>query len=170
MKWHVYSLNDPDTGVVRYVGISKNPSSRLRFHCSPKAAPLIKSWVLTLNRAPDLNILSSFDNEIVALSEEYRLVEEHSTSGYLLNERTGGAQARTGIRKFKGFPDRMSKLMKRRRISRDDLKQICCFTESRMRTIEHDSHEKPIRLTEAVLIARALSTTVEYLATGECYP
>jgi len=51
--WFIYALKDPSNGDVRYVGISYDPSRRLRQHIS--AAPQAKAhkdkWINSLIRA-----------------------------------------------------------------------------------------------------------------------
>jgi hypothetical protein len=56
----IYSLTDPRTGRVRYVGESVRPRERLRAHLSQRASPNVRTWVgeLRLMRlAPVLHLL-----------------------------------------------------------------------------------------------------------------
>src|SRR5258708_37656826 len=63
--WHVYTLSDPKTGAVRYVGCTQNLSKRLKGHCSEAkhgGVTLKDRWVVGLlaqSLTPVLTVMES---------------------------------------------------------------------------------------------------------------
>lgn len=47
---YIYTLSDPRSGAVRYVGITTQPARRLRDHCSLKGrkGPLLRAWMRSI--------------------------------------------------------------------------------------------------------------------------
>ena len=74
---YIYTLNDPDTGDVRYVGQTDYPSYRLAQHMNPSARDkkTAKSkWVLSLvlvGKRPVMHIIDSVREKYKNAAEEY---------------------------------------------------------------------------------------------------
>lgn len=65
MKTYIYTLSDPATGVVRYVGKTINPKKRLADHCSKRKSSRHKeSWISSLrhkHQKPIMDIIDCVD-------------------------------------------------------------------------------------------------------------
>lgn len=79
--YSVYTLVEPQTHLVRYVGItSQHPSSRFSQHLCDKSNPYKYNWIQKLNRngtLPKLEIVYQNLPESLALQEEARLIRLH---------------------------------------------------------------------------------------------
>jgi predicted GIY-YIG superfamily endonuclease/predicted transcriptional regulator len=99
---YIYVLKDPDTGAVRYVGLTRNPHVRLYQHVNGLSVdpPQKKEWVATLaaaGKAPALEVVDVCA-EADALAAEARWIECYRSQGAdLLN----GGLNHTGGRKPK---------------------------------------------------------------------
>lgn len=88
-KHHVYHLVDPNTSLVRYVGKSTNPRSRLRTHMQESRAAQNtekKRWIASLiatGQSPVLVIVASFATEPDARARES--TECHAFRASILN-------------------------------------------------------------------------------------
>jgi len=164
MTWSVYALCEPSTGEIRYIGVSANPKKRLTTHLTSSAAPLLREWIRDLGKTrPSLAILATKKNERDALALEMELIAQHKKT--LLNETPGGELGGRRARKFSGIDKRVARLVAKRDISGRELGRrtgISCAAISRI----VNGIEAHIEAETAVLLARALNTTVEYLVTG----
>lgn len=74
MIWYVYLLVDPRDGEIRYVGGSKSPKTRLRFHMWESLNNRPKyQWLKGLKDIglkPNLEILLSYDKEREMIEDE----------------------------------------------------------------------------------------------------
>ena len=50
MTIYIYALIDPDTGVPRYVGQTKNLGARLKMHLSTPSSVAVKIWIHSLKQ------------------------------------------------------------------------------------------------------------------------
>jgi hypothetical protein len=59
----IYALTDPQSGMVKYIGMSKQPEVRIRAHWqeakSGRRALPVHQWIKRLNRKPGIKILDT---------------------------------------------------------------------------------------------------------------
>jgi predicted GIY-YIG superfamily endonuclease len=90
--YYVYTLTDPRTNKIRYVGVTTNPQHRLRCHISgSKHGKYRAEWLLELKAdgvKPEMNIVAQAENEADGLDLEKEWIENLSASGHdLVNGR-----------------------------------------------------------------------------------
>lgn len=70
----IYALSEPSTGIVHYIGISKNVQRRYREHCSCVGLNLHKNiWIQELlqkNQRPVLTVIEAAQTREIALERE----------------------------------------------------------------------------------------------------
>jgi DNA-binding XRE family transcriptional regulator/predicted GIY-YIG superfamily endonuclease len=167
MTWYVYALSSPRDGVIRYIGKSDSPADRLHSHCSKSAAQNVKAWVEALGCDPALVIVGRFETEPEAQIFERNEIARLKANGVaLLNRHARKVERSPRKHRFTGIAGRALQTRLERGMTQDDLanaagigRSIISHVESGLRT--HLSAEI------AVLIARALGVTVEWLITGE---
>lgn len=166
MTWYVYALCEPTTGAVRYVGKSSNPARRLESHCAKSAASAMREWVARVGE-PTLRILTEHVDETAAFVAERDLIKEHWAAGaQLLNKSASGAcHRRPRVPKFTGFGQRVRETRKRLGMGQDDLSAASGIERPALSRLEN-SHRLNPSAAFAVLIARALDVSVEWLVTG----
>jgi predicted GIY-YIG superfamily endonuclease len=89
-NWSVYTLEDPFTGKVRYVGCSKYPALRFAQHLTKPSSKKVKNWVQMLreaNQQPIFRIIESVDETNATEREEYWI--KHYEDEGLLNVESG---------------------------------------------------------------------------------
>jgi len=95
---YVYTLNDPDTGEIRYVGKTIKPQIRLRQHCSSFAnQPHSYKWhwiksLLDRGLKPVMVIVETCATNEQANASEKRLIAEYRAAGCCLTNRTDGGE------------------------------------------------------------------------------
>lgn len=115
-EWYVYTLSDPRTNEVRYVGWTVNTAQRLREHIS-------KSKNEKSHKARWVNQLTSLDiRPIIAVIEsgtgdgwqdaECRWIAYHRSIGTRLTNNTNGGQGNTG---YKHTPEAIEKMASSKR-------------------------------------------------------
>ena len=166
MSWYVYALTCQTTGVIRYIGVSSNPRARLKMHTSASAAPAIREWVKNIGD-PGLVVLGEYPIEDDALQSERELIAKHRRT--LLNMTEGGEMPSRRSLKFSGFGARLKMAREAYGVSARELAKRCGLSAPAITRAENGS-SKHMEAETAVLIARALHTTVEYLVTGEGSP
>lgn len=103
-RWYVYTLADPTTGAVRYVGKSKNPRQRIASHRSRSGARPMREW-LAVTPEPVLEIVSTHDDEYEALYAEQEMIHEMRLRyPALLNAKRDGKVDRLRQREALGIP------------------------------------------------------------------
>lgn len=84
----VYAIKDPDTGIVRYVGVTTRPFARAKSHLKGWD-PITRSWTRGLKKIADFEVL-----EIVPLSQaedaESKWLRFYSKEGDLINRKRRG--------------------------------------------------------------------------------
>ena len=86
-SFYVYALCDPDSGLIRYVGMTANPRRRLHGHLNGKCGPRVARWIASLaekSRVPSMAILFEADNRDAAWNRERELIQR---LGLLLGDR-----------------------------------------------------------------------------------
>ena len=168
-RWYVYALCEPtSTGAVRYIGKARDPWERLYSHRSASGAKRIRRWIATLAAPPKLVILGEFESDSQALAEEKRFIREYRQAGSgLLNSVAGGngGVSLPRRRRFQGFGLRMAARRAALGMSQNELAESCGFAHGVVSRLEN-GHRQPVA-ESAVLIARALDVSVEWLVTGE---
>lgn len=84
----VYSLSDPRTNEVRYVGKSVNVKARFNAHLSGYSAPQVREWIQTLRDAdlrPVLTILETVRGVPLNEREQWWIAEMKRQGARLLN-------------------------------------------------------------------------------------
>jgi hypothetical protein len=170
MTWHVYSLSDPRDGAIKYVGKSLDPWRRLYTHRSKWAAGAVRNWVTELfPLEPKLEILERLgDSATEAMFAERNWIAKLRASGAtLLNTSNGGERVPTSQdNKFSGFGARVRSRRTQLGIDQSQLSKLTSIGQSAISRIEGDQSLN-VRVETAVLLARALDVSVEWLVTGE---
>jgi hypothetical protein len=97
-KYTIYHLIDPESGLVRYVGMSQNPRNRLVAHIAESKITQNtekKAWIhglLRKNKAPILGIVSSYDTEERARIAESEECSRHIKTIFNLHDPRKGAK------------------------------------------------------------------------------
>lgn len=95
---HIYTLSDPRTGEVRYVGKAFNVKSRLRQHLKPRADQRRTpntSWLVSLRRAgvePVLTVIETCGEDVWAERERHHIAAFRAAGVKLNNLADGGNQ------------------------------------------------------------------------------
>lgn len=93
-NFFVYSLSDPRNGLVKYIGITKNPKERLRKHLSQKNVTLKNNWVKSLlsnGVTPIMTLVdSSIDRESINEKEKQWIIKYREWGCDLKNMTNGG--------------------------------------------------------------------------------
>lgn len=167
MTYFVYGLYEPSNGELRYIGKTTDPASRLASHLSPQATKSMRVWVRSLGEnRPVLRVLSEYTNEAEALIAEHEQIRKYRKSGArLLNSLKFGTPSPERRRHFNGFGSRVAQLRRSLGMSGLELERISGICPMTLSKIEKE--ERGVRADTAVLLARALGTTVEWLVTGE---
>lgn len=84
---YIYTLCDPNTNEVRYVGRTSNPSYRLGRHMHPGfSSQSMKRWLRTLETAPVMNIIETCDRAAVVGREQYWIDTYRAAGANLINK------------------------------------------------------------------------------------
>ena len=89
-KHFIYTLSDPRTGVIRYVGCSIHPTIRARQHRYTNTP--VRAWIDELRAeglAPLVNVVSEHRNWFVGTKQESALIAKLWPTGNLLNRPLG---------------------------------------------------------------------------------
>jgi DNA-binding XRE family transcriptional regulator/predicted GIY-YIG superfamily endonuclease len=168
VTWYVYALKDPRDDAIRYVGKSSNPAKRLASHCSKYAAAPVRAWVEDMRAPPELDVLASVATETEALLLERGWITRLRASGAkLINGTVGGERPghRHGPR-FVGIGERIRAARLALSLTQQEVARLAGVEAPKICRIEKGGRTQ-ITAESAVLIARALRTTVEWLVTGE---
>lgn len=92
---YIYALAHPETGDVRYIGVTKNLTQRFHQHLYDKAAsnPHRKSWIAQLRQAglkPVMSVLEETDESAWAEREKWWILEGRRRGWRLTNLVDGG--------------------------------------------------------------------------------
>ena len=170
MTWHVYSLSDPRDGAIRYVGKSLDPWRRLYTHRSKWAAGSVRKWVTEIfPLEPKLEILERLGESATEamLAERNWIAKLRESGAKLLNTSSGGERAPTSHdNKFSGFGARVRSRRTQLGIDQSQLSALTSIGQPTISRIEGDQSLN-VRVETAVLLARILDVSVEWLVTGE---
>jgi len=97
MNIYIYTLKDPITNEIRYIGQTVNPSRRLNRHINNSKnledKRHINNWIRNINQNPIMDIIEICDYSIRNSREEY-WINYYKDKGYnLCNSSNGGAGA-----------------------------------------------------------------------------
>jgi len=90
----IYSLCDPDTLEIRYIGKSNNPQKRYYYHLIDKMSTHKVHWIqslLTIGKVPILQILEECDESVWAETER-KWIAYYRELGYNLTNGTNGGE------------------------------------------------------------------------------
>lgn len=92
---NVYTLHEPDTGELRYIGITKGSlNARLRGHLKQKSKSYRTSWFIGLknkNQKPQINLLhKTVDRNTACLLERFFIASARYFNFRLVNSTSGG--------------------------------------------------------------------------------
>jgi len=96
MKTFIYTLSDPDTNEIRYVGKTNTVRKRLYAHiieCKTDRTTHKISWIKSLlsnNKKPNISILDEVENDEWEYWEQYWILQLRSWGFNLTNIATGG--------------------------------------------------------------------------------
>lgn len=100
MSYSIYALSDPNTGIVHYVGISRNTQRRYREHCRCSGLNLQKNtWIQQLlqqNQQPTLSIIEGGLSHDIAREREKVWIHHYLDLGLPLTNWNENEQARDG--------------------------------------------------------------------------
>ena len=103
-KYSIYTLSDPRTGQVRYIGVTKDVIGRLYFHMrnAPWSETPKDAWLLELSQlelVPELQVLETFQaghhTETLARERELYWIQRFTSSGASLLNVSGLLPYRT---------------------------------------------------------------------------
>lgn len=130
VETYIYTLNDPDTGVVRYVGKSVNPSRRFIRHLSEAKTAAVKTykdnWILKLlkhNKKPTQQIIEVCGNNWVD-REKYWISYYREVMGDRLTNLTEGGDGLLGYKFSNETKLKMSKAAIGRVITEEQKEKI----------------------------------------------
>lgn len=93
-NYFVYSLSDPITEYIKYIGISKNPKERYRKHLTCKGKSLKSNWIKSLlskEQKPIMTLIDSCNTrEEVNIKEKYWIIKYRDWGFDLKNMTDGG--------------------------------------------------------------------------------
>jgi len=141
----LYTLKDPETQHIRYVGYTKRPKVRLWEHIrdAKKGIDTHKSnWIRTLllkSLSPVFEIILENDNQDDIILEEINLIKELKESGIKLTNKTDGGDGQRGCRLKSDHP--IINWNKGKKMSDESKKKL---SESRMGIVFTESHKKNI--------------------------
>lgn len=167
MPHYVYALCSPGTGEIRYIGKSSCPKDRLLSHMSEHASSAVRSWLREVRYRAELRVLEEHETEESALEAEKLLVEKH-WSGRLLNSYSSAGKKFGGNKtlRWSGFGDRLREVRKSRGMTTTRLQEITGIHNGSISKME-SRVDTCVTAESAVLLAKALGVSVEYLVTGE---
>lgn len=142
--WSVYVLRCPDSGEVRYVGVSKAPEKRLARHMTEARAGRTKrhNWVRSLDKANKHPVLEVIETDVEDWkSAERRWVSHYRSAGCnLVNGNDGGEcmkQARAKVGRWPCYERAMRRMGQDIRYFRDRqndrLVEKVTFAQGRLR-------------------------------------
>lgn len=171
MTWSLYSLKHPTSGAIRYVGKSCEPSARVSSHMSKSAALEVRSWVLDLRELglePEVSVLGEFADEEQALAAERSWISTLISSGVkLLNTKPGGESSTPrGHNPFSGLGHRVRQRRRELGITQLALAERSGVAGPTISRIECGKRDDLAAFT-AVMLARGLGCSTEWLITGE---
>ena len=92
-NYYLYTLNDPTTNEIRYVGITCNMKKRLKYHIADKANTKKTRWIKSLidnKLVPTINELKTTNNVREVIQWEIDTIAEYSKIYNLTNSTSGG--------------------------------------------------------------------------------
>lgn len=166
MTAYVYGLKADPESPVKYIGKSVQPTVRLADHLSSRAAKRVRAWMDTLPCEPTLVILEKCDSESEALLAEKKWIAHYRADGYELLNRATARPESPRLPQWTGFGSRVRLMREKRGLSATVLARRCGIWRPNLSRIEHGLTPN-VSAETALLLARALGTTVEFLVTGE---
>ncbi|MBT3259655.1 MAG: GIY-YIG nuclease family protein [Deltaproteobacteria bacterium] len=95
--FQIYLLIDPASGIIRYVGCSKNPKSRIRQHIKEsmeRQNTQKKKWIHALaqkGQHPRLDVVAQIYDKAEARVKESEVCHQHAATVYNLHDPRKGA-------------------------------------------------------------------------------
>ena len=145
--WHVYTLADPRSGAVRYVGWSFNPRQRLAGHMNEAKRKISHKgrWLQQLGGArPDLEVGESGEGPGWAAAER-RWIAHFRTSGAPLTNLTDGGEGTPGFRPSAETRAKMSAARVGHRRSAESIAKTAAALRGRKQAQEHVSRLAAVR-------------------------
>lgn len=113
-KVFIYTLSDPNTKKIRYVGKSINPKRRLKDHYYNKRRTYCSNWIWSLkdsNQKPILNIIEECNEDNWEEAEQYWICQ-FKAWGFKLTNHTDGGEGMHGFTVSEETRQKMSKAHK----------------------------------------------------------
>jgi len=163
--YYLYTLKDPITNIVKYVGYSKNPKRRLWEHIrdAKRGLKTYKScWVkslLDIQQVPIMEIIKDCEYHEDILVEEINLIRNLKEENIQLTNLTNGGDGRSGVK----LPDDHTFLNYNlgRKMSDDSRKKL---SESRKGIKFTDDHRKKLSL-KKIGISRSVESINKQILT-----
>jgi len=136
MKTYIYTLTDPNTNEVRYLGKSVNPTKRFANHLTCKVKTHCRNWIISLmknNQLPILNIIDETDSDWIWL--EIYWIEQFRQWGFNLTNLTKGGEGQNGRKASEYTKKKMSDSRKGKMYLTDESKlKISIANKGKIRT------------------------------------
>ena len=164
MTFYVYGLAEDD-GPIRYVGKSTNPARRLDSHRSASAAAPVRAWIAAMSGRVTLRILAQTEDQTKCAVLEQEWVKRLSPG--LLNSSVN-VDTRSAPRRprFEGIGKRCLARRTELGLSQLDVSRRVGLPQGQLCRLE-TGNRPHISAETAVMIARAIECSVEWLVTGE---
>jgi group I intron endonuclease len=94
--YSIYSLNEPNSEIVRYIGFSYNPKKRIKEHLRERNICHRKNWINSLKNNNELPLLNIIENELTkeeAIEKEIHYIKFFKSIGAILTNSTIGGEA-----------------------------------------------------------------------------
>ncbi len=159
--WHIYTLADPRSGAIRYVGWSLNPRQRLNAHVwRARHGGVYKyHWIaqlLALGLRPSLAVVESGDGDYA--EAERRWIAHYRALGCRLTNLTDGGDGAPGHRPSAAARAKMSVAHRGKRLAPESAAKIAAALKGRKHSPEHRANSTAARkgrVPTAAIIAAA---------------
>lgn len=139
-KYYIYTLEDPETNDIRYVGQTNNLQNRYRQHICLKGGRKIysKAWIKSLSNRGLLPLLKVLDEGTVDNINELEIywISQFKTWGFKLTNLTSGGE---GTKEYRHTPEAKKKIVKalqKRKCSQKSIDALVKYNKSG-RSLEH---------------------------------
>jgi group I intron endonuclease len=150
IKYTIYSLIDPETNEIRYIGLTFNDlKQRLKSHCSEKSNSHKSNWIQSLKQKGLKPIIESIEDNILSYDEvckrEIFYIDKYKSEGHRLTNMSSGGNKNKKM--SEETRKRMSESAKKRKfklVLSDTTKRI--ISEKTKKRFEQESERQKLRI------------------------